>query len=317
MMRQNKTFISTILLISFILLNVSLSSAVTSINNLQSKSIIDKNVKVGFYLLNLGKFDIATGSFTADFYLSIKCDNVCPSQDFEFMNGRASSFEKVIDEPNEKFYRIQANLVSPIDLKKFPFDRQKMEIIIEDKKKTIDELQYIPDIEETGFDKSITFVGWNMEQWKVSTREHSYNIYNETYSQYVFEIPISRITINSIFKTFLPITFIILVMLSSFVLDPDKITTRLAMVGSALVASVMFHVSLANQLPPTGYLTFIDKFMVLSYFVILLSFIFNVFLLELHEQKKDELVKKLHKATEFTMFILIPLLYILLFVFFL
>ena len=316
MKKQNKILVLSIV-ISLILFNIGLSSAATSKNNLQSKNITDKNAKVGLYVLNLGKFDIATGAFTADFYLSIKCDNICPSQDFEFMNGRASSFEKIIDEPNEKFYRIQANLVSPIDLKKFPFDKQTMEIIIEDKKKTINELQYVPDLEETGFDKSITFVGWNMEQWNVSIREHTYDIYNETYSQYVFEIPISRITINSIFKTFLPIAFIILVMLSSFVLDPDKITTRLAMVGSALVASVMFHVSLANQLPPTGYLTFIDKFMVLSYFVILLSFIFNVFLLELYEEKKDELVKKLHRATEFTMFILIPLLYVLLFIFFL
>ncbi|MBS3088972.1 hypothetical protein J4402_04320 [Candidatus Pacearchaeota archaeon] len=288
-------------------------SALTT-NEINNK---DTEIKIGLYLLNLGKFDIATGAFTADFYLSLKCGGICPSQDFEFMNGRASSFEKIIDEPNEKFYRIQANLVSPIDLKKFPFDNQKMEIIIEDKKKTINELVYVSDMKETGFDESINFVGWNIDEWGVSIREHRYETYNETYSQYVFEIPISRITINSVFKTFLPITFIILVMLSSFILDPDKITTRLAMVGSALVASVMFHVSLANQLPPVGYLTFIDKFMVLSYFVILLSFVFNVFLLELHEQKKDALVKKLHKYTEFTMFLLVPLLYLILFLFFL
>ncbi len=274
-------------------------------------------IKIGIYLLNLGKFDIATGSFTADFYLSLKCESVCPQQDFEFMNGRASSLEKIIDEPNEKFYRIQANLVSPIDLKKFPFDEQKLEIILEDKKKTTEELNYLPNLEESGIDDSITFVGWNLEEWKAETRIHNYKIYGEDYSQYVFTIPISRITISAIFKTFLPIFFIILVMLSSFVLDPDKITTRLAMVGSALVASVMFHVSLANQIPPVSYLTFIDKIMVLTYFVILLSFIFNVFLLELHERHKDDLVKKIHRATEFTMFGIVPLLYVLLFIFFL
>jgi hypothetical protein len=276
---------------------------------------INKDVNIGLYLLNLGKFDISTGSFTADFYLSLKCNDICPSYDFEFMNGRASSLEKIIDEPNEKFYRIQANLVSPINLKKYPFDSQKLEIILEDKKKTIEDLEYVPDLEQSGIDDSIIFIGWNIDDWKAYTREHTYDIYDEVYSQYVFEIPISRIIINAIFKTFLPITFIIFVMLSSFVLDPDKITTRLTMVGSALVASVMFHVSLANQIPPVGYLTFIDKFMVLTYFVILLSFIFNVLLLELHEQKKEELVKKLHRYTEFTMFILIPLVYVLLFIF--
>ncbi|MFH1126773.1 MAG: hypothetical protein ABIG84_05440 [archaeon] len=301
------------LVICLYLINISGVSAQSD----SSSNTTDKNINVGLYLLNLGKFDIATGSFTADFYLSLKCDNVCPSQDFEFMNGRASSFEKIIDEPNEKFYRVQANLVSPIDLKKYPFDKQKLEIVIEDKRKTTDELNYIADLEASGIDQSIIFIGWNMDNWDVYTREHNYEIYGETYSQYVFELPISRIVINAIFKTFLPIIFIIFIMLSSFVLDPDKITTRLTMVGSALVASVMYHVSLGNQIPPVGYLTFIDKFMVLSYFVILLSFVFNVFLLELNERKKDELVKKLHRHTEFTMFIVIPFLYILLFIFFL
>lgn len=282
------------------------------ITNLNSEN----QIKVGVYVLNLGKFDISTGAFTIDFYLSLKCESVCLKQDFEFMNGRASSVDKIIDGPYEKFYRIQANLNSQVDLKKFPFDQQNIQIIIEDKKKTIEELEYAPDFEATGIDDSIAFVGWNLEEWKAEARIHNYEIYDEDYSQYVFTIPISRIKISAIFKTFLPIFFILLIMLSSFVLDPDKITTRLAMVGSALVASVMFHISLGNQIPPVGYLTFIDKFMVLTYFIILLSFIFNVFLLELHEQHKDKLVQKLHEFTEFTMFVIVPILYFLLFVFF-
>jgi len=303
--------------LGFLFYLLFLDLSVVFANNNFTLNSTDKNIYVGLYLLNIGKFDISTGSFTADFYLSFKCDNVCPHQDFEFMNGRAVTFEKIIDEPNEKFYRIQANLFSTIDLKKFPFDKQKLKIIIEDKNNTIDKLNYIPNLRESGIDASIIFIGWNIDEWTAYAREHDYDLYNESYSQYVFEITISRITLNAIFKTFLPIIFIILIVLSSFVLDPDKITNRLTMVSSALVASVMFHVSLANQLPPVGYLTFIDKFMVLSYFVILLSFIFNVLLLELQEQKKEEIVKRLHRSTEFTMFLLVPLVYILLFIFFL
>ena len=283
----------------------------------QTTSLNSENqIKVGVYIINLGKFDVSTGAFTADFYLSLKCESICPKQDFEFMNGRASSVDKIIDGPSEKFYRIQANLNSQVDLKKFPFDQQNIQIIIEDKKKTIEELEYVPDFEATGIDDSIAFTGWNIEDWKAETQIHRYEIYDEDYSQYVFTIPISRIKINAIFKTFLPIIFIILVMLSSFVLDPDKITTRLAMVGSALVASVMFHISLGNQIPPVGYLTFIDKFMVLTYFILLMSFVFNVFLLELHERHKDKLVQKLHRLTEFTMFGIVPIFYIILFIFF-
>ena len=303
-------FAFAFLVLFFSILNVS----AFALNN--TNSTTDQEVKVAVYVLNLGKFDLSTGAFTADFYLSLKCENKCPQQDFEFMNGRAASVDKIVDSPNEKFYRIQANLMSDVDLKKFPFDEQKMQIIIEDKKNNVEDLHYAIDEEETGIDPNVVFIGWKMGKPAASVREHTYEVYNETYSQYVFTIPIYKIMLNSFVKTLLPVIFILLVMLSSFVLDPDKITTRLGMVGSALVASVMFHVSLANQVPPVSYLTFADKFMVLTYFVLVLSFIFNVLLLELHERKLDNKVMKLHRATEFTMFILVPILYILLFIFF-
>jgi hypothetical protein len=316
-MGVKKYFVLVFMLSLMILSEIIVISAANTQNSTIINKPNSKDIQVGLYLINLGKFDISTGSFTADFYLSLKCNGTCPSTNFEFMNGRAASFDKIVDKPDEKFYRIQANLNSPINLKKFPFDDQKMQIILEDKDLTTEELIYVPDLEQSGLDESIFITGWYIENWTAETKTHYYPVYDETYSQYVFTIPISRVIINSFFKTFLPIIFIILVMLSSFVLDPDKITTRLAMVGSSLVASVMFHVSMANQIPPVGYLTFVDKFMVLTYFVILLSFIFNVFLLELHERKKDVLLMKLHRYTEFTMFIVIPLLYIILFLFFL
>jgi len=272
---------------------------------------------VSMYILNLGKFDISTGSFTADFYLSMKCKDECSPEKFEFMNGRATSTDKIIDKPNEKFYRIQANLNSPVNLKKFPFDTQKMEIILEDKENTVEDLHYNPVISESGIDESIVFTGWNIDSWSAEKKEHFYPIYNETYSQYVFTINISKIALNSFIKTILPIIFIVLIVLFSFIIDPDKITQRLTMAGSSLIASVMFHVSLTNQIPSTGYLTFADKFMILTYFILLVTFIINIILLDLQERKKTDLMEKIHKKTEYSMLIVVPILYIILILFFL
>lgn len=275
-----------------------------------------QHVRVGLYVLNLGKFDITTGAFTADFYMSMKCDEPCSPDNFELMNGRATVVDKTIDEPSEKFYRIQANLNSQVDLVKFPFDSQKMQIILEDKESTVDGLVYVPANEESGIDDSISFTGWNIDGWSAETRNHEYGIYNETYSQYVFSIDISRIAINSFMKTFLPVFFILLVVIFSFVLDPDKITTRLGMAGSSLVASVMFHISISNQIPPVGYLTFADKFMMLTYLIMLMSFIINVLLLEMQELKKAALVERIHRSTEYSVFFIVPVLYVILFLFF-
>ena len=36
----------------------------------------DDKIDVGLYILNLGRLDISTGAFTADFYLSLQCEDV-------------------------------------------------------------------------------------------------------------------------------------------------------------------------------------------------------------------------------------------------
>ncbi|MDI6738079.1 MAG: hypothetical protein QME12_06215 [Nanoarchaeota archaeon] len=272
-----------------------------------------QNVDVGLYILNLGKFDISSGAFTADFYLSMKCEGKC--SDFEFVNGRASSVDKITDEPNEKFYRIQAALNSPVDLKSFPFDSQKMQIILEDKTNTIGSLVYVPIEAESGIDDSIVFPGWNIDGRTIEVKEHYYKPYNETYSQYVFDVNISRIAFNSFLKTFLPVFFIVMVTMFSFVLDPDKITTRLGMAGSSLVGAVMFHIAISNQIPPVGYMTLADKFMIFTYFILLVTFLLNVIMLELHERKQEAKLMRMHRLTEFSMLGIVPLLYVLFFVF--
>ncbi|GIU69463.1 MAG: hypothetical protein KatS3mg002_0699 [Candidatus Woesearchaeota archaeon] len=300
---MGKKILSLLLIFPLLLLSISLVNA-------QDNS---KDVKVGLYILNLGKFDTSTGAFTADFYLSMRCEDRCSPENFEFMNGRATSIDKIIDEPNEKFYRIQATLNSRVDLVKFPFDRQKMQIIIEDKKNTIDKLRYVPDKEQSGIDDAVLFTGWYIDGWDVTVDDHEYEIYDEIYSRYTFNINISKIFLNSFIKTLLPIIFIMLVALSSFVIDPDKIATRVAMISSALVASVMFHVSITNQIPPVGYLTFADKFMMLTYAILLVSFVINIIIFDFQERKKEKIVEKIHKTTEYSMLIIVPLIYIIFF----
>ncbi len=275
------------------------------------------DVDVGLYIVNLGKFDVSSGSFTADFYLSLSCsEKDCSTGNFEFMNGRATSVDKIIDKKDEKFYRVQAQLSSPVDLKNFPFDSQKMQIVIEDKENPIEKVRYVPDDSLSGLDEKIFFTGWNMKGWSTETSEHEYPVYDETYSTYTFNIDITRIRFNAFFKTFLPVFFIMLITLFTFVIDPDKIMNRLTIAGSSLVASVMFHISISNQIPPVGYLTMADKFMMLTYLILLITFAINITMLELSELKKTHIVERFHKKTEYNMLWLVPLAYVVFFLFF-
>ncbi len=269
------------------------------------------DVRTGTYVLSLGRLDMSTGSYSADFYLWMKSSQEFPS-DFEFMNG-AGSVEKISDNGTEKWWRIKANLTIPVDLKRYPFDSQRLQIILEDKKATLPEMRYVPDDNGTGLEPGIAFAGFDISGIRPIVSEHKYP-WGETYSQYVFTVDIKRTVFNAFLKTFLPVIFIMLVVMSSFILGPEQAGTRLAAVSSGLVACVMFHLSISSSIPPLGYLTFADKFMVLTYFILLASFFLNSRLMVLRDKKKNEAAAlKLHRATEGAVFIVVPLLYVGLF----
>ena len=271
-----------------------------------------QEVRVGIYVLSMGKLDVTTGSFTMDFYMSLKSDRPVP-ESFEFLNGRAASVDKTVDEPNEKFFRILANLSSPINFRRFPFDAQQLQVILEDKQKVAGELVYVPDLEETGLDESVEFPGWQVTGWNATAAKHRYTAYKEDYSQYVLNVGIQRIKMNSFIKTFLPVLFLMLITVSSFILNPDQIVTRLATISSSLVASAMFHISIASQIPPVSYLTFADKFMMVTYFVLLVSFSLNIGIFVFQGKGRKEEAQKLSRWSERLMFAGVPVLYCVLF----
>lgn len=291
-----------------------------------------QQIKVGVYVLNIGRFDTSTGSFTVDMYLSFNCgenrgspngdissgDNLpvanC-SEKFEFMNGRATTTEKIFDNGTTKYWRIQAQLSSDIDLRRYPFDAQQLKIVIEDKIKTIDEVAYTPDMELTGMDGAAFVAGWNLYNWSAQTDIHTYEVYGEDYSRYTFSIGIERVFLNSFIRNFLPVIFILIVMSLSYIMDLDKIMNRLTLQAGSLTAAVMFHVAILSQIPPLGYMTFADKFMVLTYFFLMFSLLFSIFLLELKERKKDEAAERLHRKTEFIMPVVMLGAYLILFLF--
>jgi hypothetical protein len=286
-----------------------------------------QKIRVGVYVLSLGKLDIASATFTSDFYLQLDSDQPIPDSSFELMHGQISSIEKTEDTAEketvngaevtkyEKFYRIKASHETPIDLHRFPFDRQQLVIQLEDKTHGTDEVVYEPDMKASGLDEDVYFTGWRLLGWKLETPEHGYPVYDETFSRLRCSIGIERVKFNMFLKTFLPVIFLMLIVMASFILDPEKVTTRLAAISSGLVASAMFHISISNQIPAVGYPTFADKFMLLTYLLLLCSFFLSIRVFMLQGRNDLEKAKKLNKLSELLVLIGMPVLYTALFLF--
>jgi hypothetical protein len=270
-------------------------------------------VNVSVYVLSLGKLDLDRANVPADFYLTFDCDGQCPAFDFELMNGRISGLSKVDDLPNRKMYRIYAELRPTVDLRRFPFDRQTISIVIEDKGLEKNALVYIADLKKTGFDSDISLPGWTLGQWSASVADQNYDVLEEYYSRYRFSVEVSKPLLNAFLKTLMPIVFIFLIVTFSYVIPVEKTDNRLSAATASLIGSVMFHVAITNQNPPLGYMTFADKIMLIVYGFLFLTIAYNVFVYELVQRKQEERARALHQSVRFKVIVGAPLTFALLF----
>jgi hypothetical protein len=240
-------------------------------------------VKVGIYLLNVGKLDIGAGTYGMDFYISFRCSEDCQPGNFEILNGRAS-IEKNDDEPRFKVFRVRADLVAQLDLRAFPFDAHRLVISLEDKILQDNRLVYEPDMQMTGVHPSAVVVGWSLDkQWQVLIDRDSYEVYGQSYSRATFSIGAQRPKLSAFLKNLTPALIITLSGFLALLMGADKATSRLTLTTSALVGSVLFHINMTSSMPPIGYLTFGDRFMMINYVGLVLVLMVNVKVLAISE----------------------------------
>ncbi len=240
-------------------------------------------VKVGIYLLNVGKLDIGAGTYGMDFYISFRCSEDCQPGNFEILNGRAS-IEKNDDEPRFKVFRVRADLVAQLDLRAFPFDAHRLVISLEDKVLQDNRLIYEPDMQMTGVHPSAVVVGWSLDkQWQVLIDRDSYEVYGQSYSRATFSIGAQRPKLSAFLKNLTPALIITLSGFLALLMGADKATSRLTLTTSALVGSVLFHINMTSSMPPIGYLTFGDRFMMINYVGLVLVLMVNVKVLAISE----------------------------------
>ena|GEM_PF-3337376 len=280
--------------------------------------LAQEEIPVSLYVIGITKYDQAVGSYNMDFWIEFNCKEDCPIEDFELINGRTTNVEKiVIPEENLTYYRVDATLIDKVELHDFPLDGQTIKIILEHRKHTADKVKLVPDLQKSGIDPRVFFPGWHIDGWTAYSTEHYYEPYDHTFSTYIFEVKLTRYK-DAAILFFLPIFFIVFIILFTFLLGINKLELRLGIVSSALIAAIMYHLAIASHLPPAvGYLLFADKLMLLTYFILLVSFILNIYMLRLVQKKQIKSAQKWYDRTKYNMILGTILLYALLFVLFL
>jgi len=276
-------------------------------------------VRVGVYILSVGNLDTKTGTYVIDFFLNLKCETVgCDPNDFDIMN--AADIRKIDPQTTEEdeaageaYYRVRGNLQTNLNLREFPFDEHILAIELEDKNKTRDQYIFIADPKLSGIDSEVYVAGWSLEPYILGQEKaHNYLIYGESYSRVKFAIKINHSWSSSFMKGLFAAIVIVGAGMLSFLLKENEARDRITLSSSTLASAIFYHMTLTASVPPVGYLTYADRFMILNYIFIATQLIvaITLFLMQRPEYDTPEqkkVAKQIHTTTRW----MIPLGWIL------
>jgi hypothetical protein len=232
-------------------------------------------VKVGFLFSHIADYDIKEGTFKAEFYLSYTSDRTMPPMDPDFTNGKVDEKEVVADTPTFKLYHFRGEFESLPDLRNYPFDRQELEIEIEDNQNGGDQIKLVADLDYTHLDAGFQMPGWLVEDYtaRVLDRRYPPRFANDDlyYGRYHFILGVRRFATSAVFSVFVPAFVIVFISLLGLWFPREELEVRSNASAPMLAAAVIFHFTLNQSLPATPYLTRADKLMMGVYISLILN----------------------------------------------
>lgn len=260
-----------ILTILFFSLNAKAAGTVFNTENDNARHNTKTSILVDTYLFDIDDFNLMKGSYEMIFYMGFTCQPSCNHLHFEFINGKVESADLFKTSPNFYYYRVTARLSQDMDFHQYPFEKHNLHIILEDKFLNKDKLEFIADKLHSGLNKEINLLGWSEEPtWTAKVVDYHYPNYNETNSRYIFTMEIVRPILAGILKNIVPGVFIMLIGFLTIFLDAEKAVNGLAIASGALISMILLHLATISNIPENDYMTYLDGFMIVNYFGLLL-----------------------------------------------
>ena len=152
---------------------------------------------------------------------------------------------------------------------KFPFDKQRLFLDLEPYQ--YDDSFTIPYVNQVGFDNlyvnylNFTSPEWNYVDYDASYGHLSNNEDDNRYPYVNVYFDIERLSNYYIFKVMLPIVFLLIISWSVFWINPKDLESRVTVSIVCLLSLIAYNFVIDNDLPKLGYLTFMDRFILISY----------------------------------------------------
>lgn len=217
-------------------------------------------------LTEVSGLNLMTDTFHATFYLSLACDRPCEVSEWDVLNAQSLTREIIAEEDGATWWVVSGTFTFDPQLRLFPFDTQMLPIQIEHRLLDSSELLFVPNVDASEVAPEVTIAGWDKEAFEFTSTTTVYRALGADYSRATFTQPVSRSTLASITKYYVPLVIFILVGASTLLLA--RFDVQIGTAAAALVGLTVFYLATSGGVGAVGYLTVWDLSLIIGYLVL-------------------------------------------------
>lgn len=256
------------------------------IHKTYAQDSLPDTVYTGIYITSIHDIDFKQKEYTVNFWLWLKYKN----KDFDFLQNLEVPLAKTVsksystlDTTGEKIYilmKVQCVMKDSWKIDRFPFDRQKLRLSLENSQFDSRALIFKPDTLGKHFDPRFTLNGWTIDSFKVTSKikayetafgDEEFKIPHSEYSSYRVSIGLQRDAMGLFWKMFLGMYVAFFIAFVCFYIHADNIDARFGLSVGSLFAVVGNKYVIDSALPESSSFTLVDTLHGLT-----LSFIFAI-----------------------------------------
>jgi hypothetical protein len=210
--------------------------------------------RVGIALTSLHALDIANETFDADFWIWSLCpdDRYTPLATMEFVNANAVTMsmegESVVDGVHWRYARVTGTFRHEWNETDYPFDRQRLKIVMEESDAYADQFAYEPDVDGQMYEPDMRIPDWRIDGATLSADVHTYHTaYGDpaatdgtsAYARLVLSVELERYDLTGFIKLTILVYIAFVISLISYFIHPRDVALlagRLTITSATLFA---------------------------------------------------------------------------------
>ena len=174
------------------------------------------------------------------------------------------------------------------DLRRFPFDRQQLQLIVESFVWDASQLQFVPDKDMTGFAETFDIPEWTITGVRADVSTVDVIRSSEPFSRLTLTVDVKRKSGFYLWKVLLPLFIIVALSWSIFWMLDEKFGIRVRTSATGILTVVAYQFVAGQNLPRVGYLTLIDKIMVISFLLLAITVLESYLVSRYGEDERDQ-----------------------------